>query len=95
MFQYFKIPYFTCTFFTKFTYNEYIGPYFLSHVVLRSSPVNSPRMLHREQAQWGVYGGQDFQAGTKIFLLAKVAQEPARTAPEHGNPNSTPFLLTS
>ena len=28
MFQYFKIPYFTCTFFTEFTYNEYIGPYF-------------------------------------------------------------------
>jgi hypothetical protein len=43
MFHYFKIPYFTCTFFSKFTYNEYIGPYFLSHVVLRFSPVNSPR----------------------------------------------------
>jgi hypothetical protein len=42
-FHYFKIPYFTCTFFTKFTYNEYIGPYFLSHVVLRFSPVISPR----------------------------------------------------
>jgi hypothetical protein len=42
MFHYFKIPYFTCTFFTKFTYNEYIGPYVLSHVVLRFSPVNSP-----------------------------------------------------
>jgi hypothetical protein len=28
MFHYFKIPYFTCTFFTKFTYNEYIGPFF-------------------------------------------------------------------
>ena len=27
MFHYFKIPYFTCTFFTKFIYNEYIGPY--------------------------------------------------------------------
>jgi hypothetical protein len=35
MFHCFKIPYFTCIFFTKFTYNEYIGPYFLSHVVLR------------------------------------------------------------
>jgi hypothetical protein len=35
MFHYSKIPYFTCTIFTKFTYNEYIGPYFLSHVVLR------------------------------------------------------------
>jgi hypothetical protein len=43
MFHYFKIPYFTCTFFTKFTYNEYIGPYFLSHVVLRFPPVISPR----------------------------------------------------
>jgi hypothetical protein len=39
IFHYFKIPYFTCT--TKFTYNEYIGPYFLSHVVLRFSLVNS------------------------------------------------------
>jgi hypothetical protein len=28
MFHYFRIPYFTCTFFTKFIYNEYIGPYF-------------------------------------------------------------------
>jgi hypothetical protein len=28
MFHYFKIPYFTWTIFTKFTYNEYIGPYF-------------------------------------------------------------------
>jgi hypothetical protein len=44
MFHYFKIPYFTCTFLTKFTYNEYIGPYFLSHVVLRFSPVISPRL---------------------------------------------------
>jgi hypothetical protein len=44
MFHYYKIPYFTCTFFTKFAYNEYIGPYFLSHVVLRFSPVNSPRL---------------------------------------------------
>jgi len=44
MFYYFKISYFTCTFFTKFTYNEYIGPYFLLHIVLRFSPVNSPRL---------------------------------------------------
>jgi len=43
MFHYFKISYFTCTVFIKFTYNEHIGPYFLSHVVLRFSPVNSPR----------------------------------------------------
>jgi hypothetical protein len=42
MFHYFKIPYFTCKFFTKFTYNEYIGPYFLSHVVLRFSPSDLP-----------------------------------------------------
>jgi hypothetical protein len=42
MFHYFKIPYFTCYFFTKFTYNEYIGPYFLSHVVLRFSPSDLP-----------------------------------------------------
>jgi hypothetical protein len=33
MVHYLKIPYFTCTFFTKFIYNEYIEPYFLSHVV--------------------------------------------------------------
>jgi hypothetical protein len=42
MFHYFKIPYFICNFFTKFTYNEYIGPYFLSHVVLRFSPSDLP-----------------------------------------------------
>jgi hypothetical protein len=30
MFHYFKIPYFMCTFFTKFTYNEYIGPCFFN-----------------------------------------------------------------
>ena len=42
MFHYFKFPYFTCTFFTKFTYNEYIGPYFLSHVVLWFLPVIPP-----------------------------------------------------
>jgi hypothetical protein len=35
MFHDCKTSYFTCTFLTKFTYNEYIGPYFLSHVVLR------------------------------------------------------------
>jgi hypothetical protein len=49
MFHYLKIPYFICTFFTKFTYNEYIGPYFLSHVVLRFSPVNSRELL---PSQW-------------------------------------------
>jgi hypothetical protein len=42
MFHYFKIPYFRCNIFTKFTYNEYIGPYFLSHVVLRFSPSDLP-----------------------------------------------------
>ena len=29
--------------FTKFIYNEYIGPYFLSNFVLNFLPVNSPR----------------------------------------------------
>jgi len=42
MFHYFKIPYFMCNVFTKFTYNEYIGPYFLSHVVLRFLPSDLP-----------------------------------------------------
>jgi hypothetical protein len=28
MFHYIRISYFTCTVFTKYTYNEYIGPYF-------------------------------------------------------------------
>jgi hypothetical protein len=42
MFHYFKIPYFICNFSTKFTYNEYIGRYFLSHVVLRFSPNDLP-----------------------------------------------------
>jgi hypothetical protein len=44
MFHYFKIPCFTCTVFTKFIYNEYIGPYVLSHVVFKISPVISPRL---------------------------------------------------
>jgi hypothetical protein len=48
MFHYFKIPYFTCKVFTKFTYNEYIGPYFLSHVVLQFSPSDLPEKLTRE-----------------------------------------------
>jgi hypothetical protein len=47
MFRYFKIPYFTCNFFTNFTYNEYIGPYFLSHIVLRFSPSDLPEMTSR------------------------------------------------
>jgi len=47
MIHYFKIPYFTCIFFTKFTYNEYIGPYFLSHIVLRFSPVISPSIEYK------------------------------------------------
>ena len=49
MFHYFKIPYFTCTFFTKFIYNEYIGPFFLSNVVLRFLQVNSPRLILETQ----------------------------------------------
>ena len=42
MFHYFKISYFTCTFSTKFIYNECIGPYFLSHIVLWFPPVKPP-----------------------------------------------------
>jgi hypothetical protein len=45
MFHYFKIPSFTCNFFTKLTYNEYIGPYFSSHVVLRFSHSDLPRPI--------------------------------------------------
>ena len=45
MFRYLKIPYFTCTFFTKFIYNECIEPYFLSHVVLKFSVVNPPSIM--------------------------------------------------
>jgi hypothetical protein len=37
-------------FFTKFTYNEYIGPYFLSHVVLQFLPSDLP-----EDAQSSIY----------------------------------------
>jgi hypothetical protein len=40
--HYFKIPYFACKVFTKFTYTEYIGPYFLLHVVLQFSPSDLP-----------------------------------------------------
>ena len=42
MFHYLKISYIVSTFFTKFTYNEYIGPCFLSHVVLKLLPVPPP-----------------------------------------------------
>jgi hypothetical protein len=63
MFHYFKIPYFTCTLFTKFTYNEYIGPYFLSHVVLRFLPVNSPRPMPT-QNPW-VWVGMGMGMGTQ------------------------------
>jgi hypothetical protein len=55
MFHYFKIPYFTCTFFSKFIYNEYIGPHFLSHVVLKFSPVISPS-IHQNITRNGSYG---------------------------------------
>jgi hypothetical protein len=48
MFHDFKTPYFTCNFFTKFTYNEYIGPYFLSHVALRFSPSDLPGVRKHE-----------------------------------------------
>ena len=42
MFHYFNVPYITCKCFTKFTYNEYIGPNFLSHVVSKKFPVPPP-----------------------------------------------------
>jgi hypothetical protein len=55
MFHYSKIPYFTCTFFTKFTYNEYIGPYFLSHVVLRFFASDLPEVnIPKHQLPFGV-----------------------------------------
>jgi hypothetical protein len=47
MFHYFKIPCFTCTFFTKFTYIEYIGPYFLSHVVSKVFASDLPECFVR------------------------------------------------
>ena len=51
MFHYFKVPCITCTFFTKFTYNEYIKPYFLSHIVsnfFAPPPPPPPRVFN-----WG------------------------------------------
>jgi hypothetical protein len=42
MFHYFKIPYFTCKFFTQFIYNEYIDPIFYRTLFLKFSPVNPP-----------------------------------------------------
>jgi hypothetical protein len=48
MFHYFKIPYFTCNALKKFTYNEYIGPYFLLHVVLRFSPSDLPAIAIKD-----------------------------------------------
>jgi hypothetical protein len=80
MFHYFKIPYFTCTFFTKFTYNEYIGPYFLSHVFLRFSPVVSPRwwtdVVHthfrRKVGELAVPGGRQLVSvsGEVVVLMS-------------------------
>ena len=32
--------------FTKFTYNEYIGPYILSHVVCKKIASDPPSLLH-------------------------------------------------
>jgi hypothetical protein len=52
MFHYFNIPYITCTFFTKFTYNEYIGPYFLSHVVSKTFASAPPRVEHSGNMGW-------------------------------------------
>jgi hypothetical protein len=49
MFHYFKTPYFTCNFSTKFTYNEYIGPYFFIAVVLRFLPSDLPGV---ERPSW-------------------------------------------
>jgi len=46
MFHHLKILYFICEFFTKFTYNEYIGPYFLSTFFYDFRPVIFPRLLH-------------------------------------------------
>jgi len=50
IFHYFKIPYYTCNVFTKFTYDEYIGPYFfyrtlLLHFVLVIVWAQSPILL--------------------------------------------------
>ena len=47
MFHYFNVPYITCNFFTKFTYNEYIGPYFLSHVVSKIFASAPPPRISR------------------------------------------------
>ena len=52
MFHYFQIPYFTCNYFIKFTYNEYIGPYFLSHIVLQFLPSDLPRALGAIKVFW-------------------------------------------
>jgi hypothetical protein len=58
MFHYLKTPYFTCNFFTKFTYNEYIGPYFLSHVVLRFLPSDLPELSpHGDHSMCTPLGG--------------------------------------
>jgi hypothetical protein len=45
MFHYFKIPFFTCTFFSKFIYNEYIGPCFLSHDVSKIFASDLPKVV--------------------------------------------------
>ena len=42
MFHYSKIPYLTRTFFTKFIYNEYVGPYFF---IARCSTISASELL--------------------------------------------------
>ena len=42
MFHYFTIPYFTCTFFSKFIYNDYIGPYFFNHTLFLKKFASAP-----------------------------------------------------
>jgi hypothetical protein len=53
-------PYFTCTIFTKFIYNEYIGPYFLSHVVFKifaSEPPKPNLLLLAAQRDSAIFVG--------------------------------------
>jgi hypothetical protein len=72
MFHYFKIPCFTCTFFYKI-YLQWIywTLFFLSHVVLRFSPVISPRCRHNLDLHPKKTGGTERSIHLKhIYLRA-------------------------
>jgi hypothetical protein len=75
MFHYFIIPYFTCTFFIKSIYNEYIGPYFLSHIV--------SKIFTNEPPEFEIEGdkshGQLYSHGPILIVARQTAFSHSKT----------------